>query len=340
MENSKNGRSAIKKVPYRERRTVKKYLVPRKLQLKRRKLKERILMLTSFVAFLALIYSISYFSNIYLQNTDLIGNPQRPQPQNPALNKEFIYRDPFLIYSIKDGRIANSAICGYDKKTRSLSVIFIDKALYLPVIGMGLIDSQSIGKEFLDEYYCSIRNFFSFELYGPFKVSEKILQPELIQQSPNSLIDDLRKNNSKANSADLWVKSVEVVPAPTLLSKVGKKTVVVVDTEKLNEAADIIFSDNFQKRKPKGTVVILNGSGVPAAGTRAAVKLIKAGYQVKTVRNAEKFDYLITEIRTKNEKTGKEISRLLMCGEVKSEKGERTVFDAVIIIGKDFANVR
>ncbi|MCX7832149.1 MAG: LytR C-terminal domain-containing protein [Actinobacteria bacterium] len=337
--NSIKKRSIIsKKVPYSEKRTVKKYLVPRVVQLKRRRAKERFLFFASFLAFLLLIYSISYLNvNFKVARTASPTPTEKPLVQNENKAQDSLDKSPFFVYAQEKGKISTSAICAYDKRLKSLAIILIDKSIYVPVLGLGVIDAKSLSTKFLPEYIASIKNFFEFELKGPYVVNSQSLDTNRLRQSPNTLISELLKLNSLKIDKISSVKSVEIVPAPTRLSRVANGTVVVLDASKLNEAASIMFSDNFPKRNPKGTVIILNGSGLPASGAQAAVILINAGYRVNAIRNAERFDYLVTEIQSSEETIASEIQALLKCGEKKVLKGAEGVADAVIVIGRDFS---
>ncbi|MEM2661516.1 MAG: LytR C-terminal domain-containing protein [Nitrososphaeria archaeon] len=339
MGKERKEKIAYRKVPYKERRTIKKYLVPRTVQLKKRRWLERAAMLASFLIFILTVYLLS---NLSIKLNSYPAVTQRTVSQQVKLNKSVIsLKDsPFFIYSEKEKRLYKTAICAYDERSETLSVILIEESFYVPVFGLGVVDAQSITTYFLNEYFSSIKNAFNFPLKGPFKVSPQYLEPSVIQQSPNSLIADLIKLNKLPSVNKLKIKSAEVVPAPTRLSKIGKRTVVVVDTSRLNEAANIMFSDNFKKKQVKGTAIVLNGSGLPAAGARAAYLLVESGFYVKAVRNAEKFDYLITEIRSSDKEKASIAQRALGCGEVKIAESKIEVADVVTIIGKDFSSRR
>jgi|GEM_PF-6466875 len=326
----------LKRVPYRERRSVKKYLVPRTLQLRRRKWKNRTLIATLLIA----VFILWRLSANLLPAEKAIRPPinstqnlKEPASETTAIID--LAERPVFVYSLKDGRLGQAAIIAFDRKSSTLTLIFFEEKYHLPMLSLGVIAIQSIPGNFVDEYFCSIKNSFIFPLEGPFKISSKALNPDIIIQSPNFLIEEMKKAGIPFNDI-IKAKSAEVVPAPTRLAKVGEKTVIVIDTGKLNEAASIMFSDSIPKKKVRAKVVILNGSGRPAAATAAAVKLIKADFQLQAIRNAERFDYLTTIIKTADEKIGKEINGILNCGEIKITREIAGIADALVIVGKDF----
>lgn len=326
----------LKRVPYRERRSVKKYLVPRTLQLKRRKWRNRALI----AAFLVTAFILWRFSAYLLPAENTIRHPVSSSKDLKKTASETaaaidLAAKPVFLYCLKDGKLGQAAIVALDRKSSTLTLIFFEEKYHLPLLSMGVIDIQSVSGDFADEYYCSLKNSFTFPLEGPFKISSEALNPDIITQSPNLLLEEMKKAGIRFKEP-IKVRSAEVVPAPTRLARVGEKTVVVIDTDRLNEAASIMFSDSIPKKKVRARVVILNGSGRPAAATAAAVKLIKADFQLQAIRNAERFDYLTTEIRTPDEKVGKDIKNILNCGEVKIIRETAGIADALVIIGKDF----
>lgn len=335
MEKGRTESRKATKVPYRERRSIKKYLTPRTVQLKRRRLKER---------FAFSLASLSFFLVIYLLS---VVNPpdhaSTPKNRSNFSKNETVAREsvslldsPFFVFSERKGNLDKTAICGIDRKSGSMAVILIEESFFIPVLGFGVIDAKSLSVNFSNEYYASIANFFDFPLKGPYRVRPESLDAMTLRQSPDVLLKDIKDLNDIKIDQDLKIKSSEVVPSPTRLSQVGKKTAIVVDTARLNEAAGIMFSDSFSKKSTKGSVIILNGSGYPAAGSKVAALLVRKGYLVRTVRNAERFNYLITEIRSSDQKFAAEIQRLLGYGEVKISKNPLKVSDAVIIVGRDF----
>lgn len=335
MEKSRTESQKSTKVPYRERRSIRKYLVPRTVQLKRRKLKERTVLALAAASLVLLIYLIAGLSPATQVST--VGTPRTPAKIESA-GKESVslLQSPFFVYSGKNGKLNKSAICGIDRKSGSMVVILIEETFFIPILGFGVIDAKSLSVNFSEEFFASIANFFEFPLKGPYRVRPESLDPMTLRQSPNSLISDIKNLNNINLSKNSYIKSSEVVPSPTRLSQVGKKTVVVVDTARLNEAAEIMFSDSFAKKTTKGSIIILNGSGYPAAGSKVAALLVRKGFVVKTVRNAERFDCLITEIRSSNQKLASEIQKLLGYGEVKTSKNPIKVSDVLIIVGRDF----
>lgn len=324
------------RVPYRERRTVKKYLVPRLVRRKRRKLIRFIIFLCALILIPAIAILSSSLTSTKKDETRT--NPKvaltiKTKDKNTKITDSLLFA-----YSLDKDKISKYAICSFDKTTSSLTVIIFSENVFYPILGLGIMDPASLTLEFLNSLFCSVKNNLKYEILGPFKVTKSDLDENNLRKSPNRLIDALIKLNGSSIKPDpsLKIKTVEIIPAPTRLTKVGDKTVMVVDLDKLNEATDILFSDKYAKRQVKASVIIINGSGIPGAGSKASVKLVLSGFSVKAVKNAQRFDQLVTEIRTEKENIGKEIQEVLDCGDVKKIERGSNISDAVIILGKDF----
>jgi hypothetical protein len=86
-------------------------------------------------------------------------------------------------------------------------------------------------------------------------------------------------------------------------------------------------------------VVVLNGSGVPGIGERAAERLIPGGFRVVVSENASSFDHDTTLIVVSSEEhraLGERVRDLLGVGEVQVAGPASGLADVTIVVGKDF----
>ncbi len=87
------------------------------------------------------------------------------------------------------------------------------------------------------------------------------------------------------------------------------------------------------------TVDVLNGCGVRGAAGRFAAQLREAGYQVREVRDAQRFDYVRSQIISHIEKDGTgSIRELLPGAELLTEEARENRAMVTVIIGRDDAS--
>jgi len=98
----------------------------------------------------------------------------------------------------------------------------------------------------------------------------------------------------------------EASASPTLTVKVTSKVSPTAATGKTPTPTIKVSSDTVDKTsgldRKTLNVEVLNGSGTPGAGKKAADLLTGLGYKVVSTGNADSYDYATTEISTKSTK--------------------------------------
>ncbi|HET6454554.1 MAG TPA: LCP family protein [Armatimonadota bacterium] len=120
---------------------------------------------------------------------------------------------------------------------------------------------------------------------------------------------------------------------PGVPETIGGISYWIADTEQSAKVINALFFP----RPPMPKVAVLNGSGIPGAGQKAAETLKQQGYEVTSVENAESFDHTTTEVigHRESEDSSYKIAALLN-GVVKQEKDPAAKADVTVIVGKNY----
>lgn len=339
------------RVPYRERRSIKKHLIPR---LERRKQRARLLKL--IIAILLGIFIV--FTGAYSLKLRSVTSVSKEDKSRIAGKESKAFKTKsiiFLAFSVEEkNQINGASIIGYEKKEKSVKILTLKGDVHLNLMGVGLQKLRLTDTSFAPLTFYSIANSFpftiSFYILVPAEKYENALKDkelgELFGGNAKPILPQGKKmsqNELQAYESDfkkIKKENVEIIACPTKLSKAGNEDILLVDDRELAQASTIFFSDSFKKKKGKAVILVLNGSGVPGAGLKAAMLLVGAGFRVFAIRNAESFDYKVTRIEVygSNKKKGEEVQKILKFGEIFLKPIKNDVIDVSVIIGADFAH--
>lgn len=340
-ENNKHKENNRYRVPYGQRRPIKKYLVPRITQLHKRKRRNR-LIITVFLMVIVLGLSI-YAADSFIKKKEPASTSDKAGVAEKSKSPSAV----FAVFGVEDKNIKRVNICGFEKNSDSISIITIDENTYIPMLGMGLQKIGDLNRSFSKILFYSLENTIPYSLDFRISVPLSYISDSNLRKNPEKMFFEVL-NSQKINKTQLEaysnqlkkIKSVELIPSPTKLSNTGKESILVLDEAKLKEATKIILSDTFKEQEPKLKILILNGSGEPAVAAEAASILIDYGYGIVAVKNAESFDYATTKIElySASREDGEKIKKILKTGEISETSSENNVIDAAIIVGKDFSH--
>lgn len=97
----------------------------------------------------------------------------------------------------------------------------------------------------------------------------------------------------------------------------------------------------IQPNRADLTIEVLNGGGLPGAGSKMKETLEKKGYTVSAVGNAEKYSYMKTELHVKASKStylallSDDLKDVYTIGTSSSTIAENASYDAQVIVGKE-----
>lgn len=339
------------RVPYRERRPIKKHLVPR---LEQRRHRIRMLKLITAIILGVLVLLMSTYS-IRLRISRYISLKEEPASRSKSQEKPFRTKSIiFVAFSVDEkNRVNEASIIGYEKEEKSIKIITLKGDTHLNLLGVGLQELGSTDISFASLAFYSIANTFPFDIYFylllPSEKYKAALKIKNINHMLNATFESMSREGKKVPDREIQAyvadfrkiekKNVEIIPCPTRLSQTGKQDIMIVDDSGLTQTSMILFTGIFKKKKEKAVVLVLNGSGVPGAGSKAAILLIGANFRVFAVRNAESFDYKETRIEVygENQKQGEQVLEVLKFGNIYSKPIKNDVIDVSVIVGADFA---
>lgn len=322
------------RVPYRERRLNRRYLVPRVKQLKRRRWRRRLLLVLAVV----IAGTVSWLLAARTPVKQQASKPPAEQTQAQPAVQQITTSTIFAVYSVENSYITDFLIVGYEKKSNSISILSFDADIYVPLLGLEIQKIGDLHDNFARALYYSIKNVFPYEISGLYRTSDSDLSADILRTRIKELFSSLAEDYPELSyiAGQAKAENVEVLPVPTELSDLGETRAIIVDIDKLRQAAEILYSDTFDKEPARGRLLVMNGSGEPGAALNASYLLIDAGFNIINIKNADSFDYLTTEVSSKDSEFAEEIIRILGVGKAVRQNAGTEVVDAVIIIGKDF----
>lgn len=178
-------------------------------------------------------------------------------------------------------------------------------------------------------------------------LARKALEPANLPKLPRT-IDAVLKNVKTDMSpkdllhlakfaSELDFDSIEMATYPGTPDTIRGISYWIPDTTK---GAEIVRELFFPPNDALPTVQVLNGSGVAGAAANVAEALKQKGYDVKSVGNAERFDYDSSEVIAHNasEDGAREIASVINSHVIKEAQDEAAPADVTVIVGRDFAS--
>lgn len=135
-------------------------------------------------------------------------------------------------------------------------------------------------------------------------------------------------------------QSVTIEMVPVRETTLGSASLLSLDGARLDDFVETRLSGiGFGPQRP--TVELLNGTGRAGASRKVAELLIRDGYHVVRVDNADRADYLTSQVVAMGREqlpTAERVLARLGKGEVKvQERGASSAVDVALVIGSDLA---
>ncbi|MCL7972889.1 MAG: LytR C-terminal domain-containing protein [marine benthic group bacterium] len=113
------------------------------------------------------------------------------------------------------------------------------------------------------------------------------------------------------------------------------RELAVSDSSSFDGLPSSLSTDEAEQRI---SVEVLNGAGEPGAAARITDALRDAGYDVKTFGNAPSFEYEVTIVIDRSERSGaaRSVADALGVDEVRLQPEPALYLDATIILGRDW----
>jgi hypothetical protein len=324
------------------RRGVRKYAQSRR---ERKKRKKRLLIsgLFAFFALFILVWGGTY----------LWKKVKRQPAQKEQLKKETPPPFSFLLVGIEGEKLnlkkvkSTGLMVGYYNPTdQEINAIFVPAQTLMEVPGIGF---DQVGKALaggVPSLLLGVKNFFGVQIDHYFLLNQRDFAAVLSQSKfeialKNPLETDIDKKMTALileSFEEIPSDSQKIVPLPTEAVTMGGETYTEPQREEIERLVALIWGKSSESIQQAPKVIVLNGCGAPGIGGKVAGQLIEQGFRVIDIKNADNFDYKVTQINSSDEsrEAALQIKNILGTGLVKIERQTQELVDVTIIIGQDY----
>jgi hypothetical protein len=224
--------------------------------------------------------------------------------------------------------------------------IAIPEGAFVEVPGQGferIGDSYAAGE---DVSLAAVSNFFGVPFHTYASLPAAAYQAALTDQSLADVMDDVTDTNLDEDQVERWdtvfetvpSENVALVPMPVKPINVGTQTYFEPQRAEVADLIEQWWGVSIGDSDDTVRVIVYNGSGVPGIAGVAARELIKDGFRVVDSRNADNFDYEVTQVvvQSGDEANGDAVLEVLGVGTVTMQPADQDVAEIIIIIGKDY----
>ncbi|MDF1541662.1 MAG: LytR C-terminal domain-containing protein [Anaerosomatales bacterium] len=257
-------------------------------------------------------------------------------------------RDNLLVIGVTEGRASGFLAMRIVPDQQQVFGIAIPDGAFIEVPGQGF---ERIGDSFLtgpETSLAAVTNFFTVPFTGYAIVDAEAYQNALTEQSVARLLTAVQAESTNLSGPDLdrWdeffaevpSENVALIPMPVKPINVGTQTYFEPQREEIADLVSSWWGVAIDAEDPTVRVIVYNGSGEPGVAGQAAQLLIRGGFRVVDTKNADSFDYDVTQIVVQRGDAlgGEGVREVLGVGEVVSQPADQEVADIIIIIGSDF----
>lgn len=255
-------------------------------------------------------------------------------------------RDNLLVIGVTEGRATGFLAMRVVSDQQQVFGIAIPDGAFIEVPGQGF---ERVGDSYVtgaDTSLAAVTNFFTVPFTGYAVVDSEVYQNALTQQSVAGLLDVALDTNLSGEELKRWKDflsevlsdNVALVPMPVKPVNVGSQTYFEPQRDEIADLVASWWGVTIDTEDPTVRVIVYNGSGEPGVAGQAAQVLIRGGFRVVDTKNADSFDYEVTQIVMQRGglQSGERVREVLGVGEVVSQPADQEVADIIIIIGSDF----
>jgi hypothetical protein len=276
-------------------------------------------------------------------------SPDNESTKTPK--KTMITQRSFVILGVSEAdgeeNLTGAVEIVFDPAQNSVGGLYLDPATFVLIPGRGLQSISGGYKEGAKKLSQGIEDLVGVEAEGYLVVSDadfttlketKDLSPIFGEYNDGSV----PRSESKKLAAQMKIMPKDrfhLYDLPVRELPLGESVYYEPVQDELGRLVKAIWGHGPKQNEDEVRVIILNGCGAPGIGQQAADKLIKDGYKIVDVKNADNFDYSTTRIIVYNPRAKKAGSRMadsLGVGKVAEDSMVQDVTDVVIILGKDF----
>lgn len=269
-----------------------------------------------------------------------------PAAASPVAKKTKTPKLTFAVIGIEQREyeqfVTGINVVAYDKENKTLKSLAFKKSIRLQIPGYGLDVVEKSLFAGLDSALASMTNVTGVQVtkyvmidsedYSTGKPSvrrvfDSIYETNFTQAEQKKLAEEFKKIENK---------DINILEAPSKLIAVSKKPYEQLKKKEVNRLVQILWDLPKPIKRPK--VIVLNGIGTSGLAGKVAMKIIKAGYEVIDIKNANSFNYkntLIIIYSQKMQDRAISVQRALGYGNVMLELDKQGLTDMTVIIGKN-----
>jgi hypothetical protein len=271
---------------------------------------------------------------------------KRQAEQQAAATAAHRSRENLLVIATQEKQATGFLAIRVDVKTSRVFGIAIPDGAFVEVPGQGF---QRIGDSFKAGPKVSldtVRNYLGVPFDYYVVVDDAVYKAMLKQQDVTMLMAGVSDTNLSTQQRDDFTKMLAKVPgknvglAPLPVRSVNIGSMTYYEPQR-DQIADLLFSwwgVRFGTGAQTPRAIVYNGAGEPGIAGIAARQLIKAGFRVVVMANADRFDYKTTQIilLRGQQAEATQVRDILGVGDVMSKIVDQNIADVVVIIGKDY----
>jgi hypothetical protein len=255
-------------------------------------------------------------------------------------------RDNLLIIGSSEGVAQGFLAVRVEPDNEQVFGIAIPDAAFIEVPGQGF---ERVGDSFAagaDVSMAAVSNFLGVQFSQYISVSQEVYQGALETQSlagvMNAVLDTNLKESEQTDFAErldaISTSKVALVPLPVKPITLGAQTYFEPQRELVADLLQSWWGVTMGSDSDIIRVIVYNGSGEPGVAGEAAQLMIRSGYRVVDTKNADNFDYEITQIVVQNDipGTGEGVLDVLGTGTIVEQRTDQQVADVIVILGADF----
>ena len=255
-------------------------------------------------------------------------------------------RDNLLVIGVTEDRATGFLAIRVAPDQEQVFGIAIPDGAFVEVPGQGferIADSYHTGAE---TSLAAVTNFFTVPFNAYVVVPAEAYQEALTEQSVSTLLDQVDATNLSDADLETWRESmaaatsenVALVPMPVKPVNVGSQTYFEPQRDEIADLVASWWGVTIESEDPAVRTIVYNGSGVPGIAGAAAQQLIRGGFRVVDTKNADTFDYDVTQIVVQrgDRERGESVRDVLGVGEIVLQPANQEVADVIIIIGSDY----
>ena len=277
-----------------------------------------------------------------------------PEPKKEEEKKEekvVITQRTFVILGVGESGgskiLTGAAQVVFDPAQNQIGGLFLNPDTFVLIPGRGLQSIADGFKEGPKALAAAISALLGIESEGYFVIDGDQFSSLKENKDIGSVLEQYSDGNVPRDESKALGEQMSLIPkerrdfydVPVRPLEIGESLYYEPVNDELSRLVKAIWGRAPDFKDDGIRVIILNGSGTPGIGRKAADRLTGKGYRIIDVKNADSFNYTTTRIMVYNQeakKAGKKLVKDLGLGTVVDDSLTQDVTDVVILLGKDF----